>query len=148
MNKSHVPAAVYNLEKALRSRIFIFDTFWLNLWANKLPFMQLARLEVIDPHLSYNLIRNLKIVRDNQSWKLYNKGHKYQVNINNFSKNKIRHCYCLKSDSHLPEKLFLFPLRKTFEKDEKFLLFRVERSFRSKNIQTFVLIFWSQTKIV
>ena len=39
MNNSHVPAAVYNLEKAIRSRKFIFDTFYLNHCANKFPFM-------------------------------------------------------------------------------------------------------------
>ena len=48
----------------------------------------------------------------------------------------------LKSDSHLLKKLFYFFQRKLFKNDEKCFLFYLKISFRSQDIQIFVLTFW------
>ena len=50
----------------------------------------------------------------------------------------------LRSDSHLPKKYISFaPIRKFFKNYEKCFLFRYKSSFRSQDIEIFVLIFWS-----
>ena len=51
----------------------------------------------------------------------------------------------LKLDSHLP-KLFYLLQQKPLKNDEKFVLFNLKSSFRSQDIQIFVLNVWSCRK--
>ena len=70
----------------------------------------------------------------------------YCVFCSNYSDNKsvtickIKTNY-LKLDSHLPNKL-LFASMTAFKNDEKCFLFHLKSSFRSQDIQTFVLTLW------
>ena len=52
----------------------------------------------------------------------------------------------LKSDSHLPKKVFYFFQWKPFRNYEKCLLFYLKRFFCSQDITVFVLTFWPSRK--
>ena len=67
-----------------------------------------------------------------------------QVIIRNLVKNI--QVLSLKSDSHLPKKMFYFRQRKPFKSDQKCFLFHLESSFCSQDVSIFVMTFWSGRK--